>query len=60
MKRLLRLLAVVVFVLGACAGDAMPMDADDHPHADEHADFAFGEPAAAHEADRVIELTATD
>lgn len=57
LKRVTPLLAVLLLVISACAGDAAPtttgMD-------DMGADFAFGEPADAEAADRTIEVVASD
>lgn len=66
MHRYLRLLlaaSAVILLLVACAdtGDTGVTAATtaNGDHAD-HADFAFGEPAAAAEADRTVEIIATD
>lgn len=67
------LIAILSLIAVSCAEDDPALDAttqpdemeamDDDEHADEegeHADFAFGEPADAASADRVIEIEALD
>lgn len=53
------LATILAVALAACGDDAIPM-ADDHEHMDHETEFAFGEPADAGDADRVIELAVTD
>lgn len=56
-NRIVSLAFASILLLSACAGTSTstegPVDGD-------HTDFLFGEPAAAAEADRTIEITATD
>lgn len=58
MKRLLAVAAILI--VAACGGDTRP-SADDHLHDDGgHTEFTFGEPADPADADRVIDLVATE
>lgn len=57
-RRMAAVTAVIALTIGACAGDSTPtttMMMEDHD-----AEFHFGEPGHADDADRVIEVEATD
>lgn len=65
--RLATLVLSLTLVLAACGGESAPepgstaADTDTTMAGDDdHSEFAFGEPADAAEADRVVEITASD